>query len=145
DRSAVGRRLSVVACRAHAAVCYIIIYRTADAKRGGGRGPPRGVVDGVFGVWLPTFERPGGGGEGGRSQDRRYRTGRRRTRADCELRGLRPGDEDRGRGQYPHHEGPPTHGLRRSRPRMMARRCGGVGGAAEREPGRGPGASKTVE
>src|SRR5207245_9116869 len=71
-------------------VSEIIIYRAADAKRGGGRGPPHGVVDVVFGGWLPTFERPGGGREGVRSQDRRYRSGRRRTRADRELRGLRP-------------------------------------------------------
>src|SRR5207245_4286524 len=70
---------------------YIIIYRAADSKSGGGRGLPHGVVDVVFGVWLPTFERPGGGREGVRSQDRRYRSGRRRTRADSELRGLRIG------------------------------------------------------
>src|SRR6266705_5264861 len=103
---------------------YIIIYRAADAKRGGGRGPPHGVVDVVFGVWLPTFERPGGGREGVRGQDRRYRSGRRRTRADRELRGLRPGNEDRGRGQDQDHEGPPANGIRRSRPRVTLRRWG---------------------
>src|SRR5439155_15570525 len=103
---------------------YIIIYRTADSKSDGGRGPPHGVADVVFGVWLPTFERPGGGREGVRGQDRRYRSGRRRARADRELRGLRPGDEDRGRGQDQDHEGPPAHGVRRSRPRVMPRRWG---------------------
>src|SRR2546426_709775 len=83
-----------------------------------------------------TFERPGGGREGVRSQDRRYRSGRRRTRADRELRGLRPGDEDRGRGQDQDHEGPPAHGVRRSRPRVTLRRCGGA-----RE---GPSASRSL-
>src|SRR2546425_3156771 len=117
-------------------VSEIIIYRATDAKRGGGRGPPHGVVDVVFGGWLSTFERPGGGREGVRSQDRRYRSGRRRTRADRELRGLRPGDEERGRGQDQDHEGPPAHGVRRSRSRVTSRRVRGSQGEPERKPER---------
>src|SRR5207247_10346047 len=74
-------------------------------------GSPHGVVDGVFGVWPSTFERSGGGGEGVRGQDRRYRTGRRRTGADRELRGLRPRDEARARGHEPRHDGPAMHGV----------------------------------
>src|SRR6266542_5102199 len=111
----------------------------------GGGASPHGVSDVVFGLWPPTFEPSGGGGEGLRGEDRGHRSGRRWTGTDPELRGLRPRDEDRGSGQDPHHESPSPDGVRRSRPRMMSRQGGETGEGAQREPDMDVGgASKTV-
>src|SRR5204862_7501043 len=90
-----------------------------DAKRAGDGGSPHGVGNVVFGAWLPTFERAGRGREGLRSQDRGYWARGRWTRADPELRRVRPRDEGRGSGEDPDHEGPPPDGLRRSSQGMI--------------------------
>src|SRR5437660_11876155 len=98
-----------------------------DAKRAGDGGSPHGVGNVVFGAWLPTFERAGRGGEGLRSQDRGYRARGRWTRADPELRRVRPRDEGWGSGEDPDHEGPPPYGLRRSPQGMMRQGAGDAG------------------
>src|SRR5207253_10117990 len=101
-------------------------------------GSPHGVGNVVFGAWLPTFERAGRGREGLRSQDRGYRARGRWTRTDPELRRVRPGDEGRGSGEDPDHEGPPPYGLRRSPQGMMRQGAeGSLDGASDsRAPGR---------